>query len=103
MAKECVKGVGDGRITALFSDPGNWIQGTFAMDKMGDFVCANHPDAVCFCLSGALLRMYPGMFGSEQYKQTVDAVKKLGYCQVFHFNDDVTHAEVLNLCKELNL
>ena len=40
----------------LIRDRDNWTQGTMARDKNGKGVLAYSPDAVCFCVTGALTR-----------------------------------------------
>jgi hypothetical protein len=41
---------------ALVSPPGTWIQKDIAKDAAGDGISAFNPDAVCFCMMGAIHR-----------------------------------------------
>jgi hypothetical protein len=40
----------------LLAQPGKWTQGRNARDADGDAARVNDPEAVCFCLQGALIK-----------------------------------------------
>lgn len=45
------------KIKELFSDPSKWAQGHYGLTAEGDTCFGSDPDAVCFCLSGAVSRI----------------------------------------------
>jgi hypothetical protein len=56
------------KLKELLSSPDKWIQGHYALDAEGDVIDAQDPDAVCFCLQGAIRRCYND--GKEPYRFT---------------------------------
>lgn len=101
----------------LLSEPHRWTQHAMAKDADGTILGAlpgywsdsvdsvKHPDAVCFCADGALMRVAPD---EPSYlaarSQLIEAVERLGYGSNTHvfYNDFTgrTHDQVLNLFDE---
>jgi hypothetical protein len=46
------------KIKELLTDESKWTQGSFARDKDGNKVGLATPEAVCWCISGAVMRCY---------------------------------------------
>jgi len=88
---------------ALLADPAHWTKRAFARNQHGEPVSTFNPDAVCYCLVGALSKVLKEhqMFTDD----TVYLVERLlrstvaeisgGTQSVSQFNDSHEHAEVL--------
>lgn len=51
-------------VAGLLKDPKRWIKGDMARtSKRGPFVPTTHPEAQCFCLAGAVYRVYSARGG----------------------------------------
>jgi len=79
--------------------PENWLQGEFAK-KAGGYVCnSGDPDAVCWCLSGAINAADTALGGLDDvdwlYMQGV--VYRACACSIVDYNDTHTHPEVLEV------
>jgi hypothetical protein len=92
---------------ALISDPEQWVQQHMALNAQGCPCPADDPDAVCWCLFGAITKVceaLPGDFDSKLYARVDVAELLYGILargvSVMMFNDNSTHAEVLELCDE---
>lgn len=59
------------KIKELFSSKEKWIKGMYASNEEKLYTNILSPDAVCFCLEGALYRCY------IDNKQNIDARKKI--------------------------
>ncbi len=84
----------------LLATPDKWTKGAFARDRFGEVVEANSPDAVCFCIHGAMGRCYRG------YSEQLDQLRaKLDVAVVMDWHDapERTHEEVLAVLKELDI
>ncbi len=86
----------------LLSDPTKWTQGESARDEHGNKCSALEPQAVCFCLLGAMNRCYPGQTFTEAYNKLA---KNVPNGDIADWNDDVmrTHPQVLALITELDI
>jgi len=77
-----------------------WCREAFARDKDGN-PCVFHgghpPDAVSFCIRGALMYVEAGETDANEV--LMDILKKQNYCWPTEFNDDpkTTHKMVLDL------
>ncbi len=96
----------------LIKTPKQWTQGMYAKDADGDKCNYNSPNAVCFCLSGALNRAYeldtdviggnpPHMYW---YARTAILQAIMNNCDspinmvdMPTFNDSHSHADVIEL------
>jgi hypothetical protein len=97
----------------LIASEVNWTKQVEARDERGRQVLATSPDAVCFCLMGALRRIsYKdcGVIPRPPYPSFVayyDTIAALNKClpsdpkrpneTIVSFNDSHTHADVISL------
>lgn len=88
-------------VRELLADPARWCQGTAARDSGGREVYVEEPDAVRFCLTGALWKVY-GMTGPALYHaiQAVSDVNPDVKDALGQWNDSHTHADVLALVEK---
>lgn len=97
-------------VQELLSDPARWARCQVAANKAGETVCANHPEAVRWCVLGAVEKVY-GFEDLPKVKHIKGrlraAVAEMFGCprQVSDWNDDYsrTHEEVLALVTQLNI
>lgn len=66
-----------------------WTAGAYARRADGLIVWPSHPDAICWCLSGAVMKLYPQELGThklndELYYAVVNNTEMHG---VIHLND----------------
>lgn len=77
------------KLQELFTDESKWCQGAIAKNAKGDNTCFNDPEAVCWCLLGAILKF------SEHPCQLTDEIHSKGNIPyIADFNDAPNH----NLC-----
>lgn len=72
----------------LLAEPEHWTQGWFARDKYGMQCQPASKEAVCFCLTGASIRV------SGEFKPPL-SLRILLPEHMFDFNDRHSHAEVI--------
>lgn len=75
----------------LIERPESWTQGWFAKNASGLSTYADHDDAVCWCASGALIRVAPPGHRAPA-RNLLDSAA--GVC-IEEFNDSHSHADVL--------
>jgi hypothetical protein len=98
------------RTRELLAEPENWLQGRSASDARGSPVQTTHPDACCFCLTGAIDAAGVGLLADNSYCVIQGVAYRLskltGLCRKLSpaialpmWNDDATrtHADVLAL------
>lgn len=79
-------------IRELLEDPAHWIQGSYARNRPdGKVVPPLHPDATCWCLDGAVIRVVP-----PKWRYAV-RMALVGTGKACTWNDapERTHADVL--------
>lgn len=94
----------------LLEDPRRWTKGTFARNIEGFEVSASNPDAVCWCLEGAIAKIVGDEIaasdeGSIFYTPLFNVIAaclstaEIEGSGIAGFNDaeDTTHQDVLNL------
>ena len=96
----------------LLEKPENWTQRANARDANGRDISSYHPDAVCWCLFGAVNKCY-GITPERQNVevklihslQVAPTQERRGYGSYIVWNDakERTHQEVLDLCRELDI
>mgnify|MGYP001617979934 CR=1 FL=1 len=103
----------------LLGDESKWCQKSFAVDVHGLGICAGDPQAVAWCLDGALLRCYY-VEAHTRDQSPADTRYSSVYCQVADalqagepgiwggvsvWNDDPTrtYADVVGLLKRLDI
>ena len=84
-------------VAELFEDPKRWIKENMSTDIQGNPTNVN--EAVCWCLMGAMLKIYP------KYTHAWDAVINELNGKLITWNDapERTHEEVIALCKKLGI
>ena len=90
------------RAWKLLEDPKRWTRGVFARDEAGKKVQSTDESAVCFCVMGAISRVY----GTDRSRLWEKVVLSRPYTlSIPEWNDDpgTTHAEVVGLLKELDV
>jgi hypothetical protein len=108
-----------GPVTELFSDRSRWAKGSLARNAAGKSLSGyavappdnplqsyvDHPDAVAWCLRGAMMKCYSGLELSMKTADVVLALRQRGYTGIAAFNDDrnTKWEDVLSLVKELSL
>lgn len=89
------------RARALIATPQTWTQGEFARDANGQPVNWRSPDAVQFCLWGALNRAAYEMTGNKRQSiplaDHAAAALRNGRTSLSGVNDRGTHIDVLRL------
>lgn len=94
------------RARALIAQPETWTQNAYARDSDGTPIVSNSPDAVCWCLTGAIYRVItPGSYlGNPDYLAATDALSDALPAHVTSedltvWNDTPrrTHQQILNL------
>lgn len=76
----------------LINTPERWTKGCLARTQQGDPTIVDDPDAVCFCMLGALAKVSQGQnhyTGEILYEELEEPIS--------NFNDDenTTHADVM--------
>jgi hypothetical protein len=85
----------------LLSDPATWIKGDYAVNKDGECIRPEHPDACQFCVEGARMRSVAPLEGWDcvlVFRQLTCALPN-GFGNIPAFNDhpDTKHEDVLAL------
>lgn len=89
-------------VAELLADEKRWTQGEFAKTASGQGCVPHNPNAVCFCLWGAMTRVYQSRDAHDKAVEKLQAV--IGRHQrIAQFNDTHTHAEVLAAVKEAGI
>lgn len=91
-------------IRGLLTDKARWTKGSCALDKQGEVCWIKSDEATCFCLFGALSRVYDKDAYAEVYNKINDHIRKTTeFNSMPDFNDSSTHEEVLALVMELKV
>ena len=91
------------KLRSLYSKPGTWTQCALARTADGKGVMSDHPNAVSFCLVGAICRFYPGR--TAEIIQLLEKDKAVAPRDIVAWNNapSRTQREVMNLCRRLGL
>lgn len=86
-------------VLELLSDPAHWTQGFLALDADGISVDPESTRATCWCLEGAIQKCYP------RHEDYLEVRTKLAQHGINHitFNDNHSHAEVLDLIRRVRI
>lgn len=95
----------------LLEDPNHWTQGTYARNKYGDQAISYSDEATCFCLLGAIYRVYAG--SPDKVNNAIGRLSeefvKMGLPQdcgnwvTWQDERETTHEEVLELVKRAGI
>ena len=95
------------KVYQLIEKPENWTQKAYMRDANGhdiggdshSLLGSDHPEACSFCILGAGLKF--GLKTEDMYDALVPVMwqKYKALCSPNEFNDDRTHAEVLELLR----
>ena len=92
----------------LLSTPDRWCKGNWAKDARGQVTKASGPDAVCWCLTGALWRIYmdrPHAYAAVKDRVVSVLERRTGRGGLVAFNDDfrTSYEDVIAVLKEANV
>lgn len=88
-------------VKELLSDPERWTKNWYAHDAQGGSINAQNREAACWCMLGAIIRVYGhGEMATTARHRLRDVIKKhYGEFDVARINDreSTTHADVMNI------
>jgi hypothetical protein len=90
----------------LLSDSSKWTKGAGARDNDGIRCSPASPDAVCWCLFGAITRCYDNPFQiAAMVEKLISETYNEGYYKAESFNDapDTTYNDIISLLKEADV
>lgn len=91
------------KIWKLLDKPEKWTKHELARFEEGQFCAVTDPEAVCWCLEGACRKIY----GSDpEYEIVMGRIREALQVEQIHvWNDssEIGHADVLAVCKELDI
>ena len=93
-------------VKELLSSPDKWTQNAFARDAYAVSLNACNPDAVCWCLSGAILTTYEDEDIEEVWCKLTEVIRRRsGHRDVVGFNDShqTTFKEIRAVIEEANI
>lgn len=78
------------KIKELLNSPEKWTQSAYAKDAVGDSCSSTEPQAVCWCLLGAIHRCYPEPKESDKVWRKILAAITLEshFVSISSFNDN---------------
>lgn len=93
------------KIKELLTDETKWTKGSFAKDKYCTAVFATSSNAICWCLSGAMIKCYSGDEYISVSKLVSNRLRRLSFGDIIKFNDDseITFENVRNLIEGLDI
>lgn len=91
------------KISTLLNRKSKWTKSAFARDIDGKVVKHNSPEAVCWCLSGAVDKCYPDSAKNTEVRKAIH--KELGHCGMMFWNDNLktTYTQVRTLVRKLKI
>ncbi len=91
------------KIRDIFADPNRWCKRRFAQDAQGNPVLIQDPNAVCWCLAGALDLCYP-VDNRPSFMNVVGRIyDKIGTVSISLWNDKHGYDKVKALVDELDI
>jgi hypothetical protein len=83
----------------ILSDPNRWLQGVGARDASGEAVYPKSPNAVSWCLLGAIYHCTATQY---EYAKVLDYLKRAQGDDIplWEFNDSVDHRSIIDLVKK---
>ena len=90
-------------VAELLADPVRWTTSKMARNAMGTSVLINAADACCWCLLGAIAKVYGWQGNQEALLKVSNVLGVVGPHAISHFNDHATHAEVLDIVRRAGI
>lgn len=100
------------KVKTLLADPKRWIKGSYARDDKSRSVLVHSPRAICWCLSGAVCKIYRNPNDRAMVRNIIEtSILKLVKLNKLHvpvsivgFNDFplTTHKDVMKVLKDAN-
>lgn len=103
-------------VLELLSDPSRWIKGETAKMENGMYCSSQHPDAVRFCLAGAIERIYGMPLHNYHYDEARQKLIKVfdkkgflpqdhNYYDYIYVNDDpdFTYAQMIECVRQAGI
>lgn len=90
----------------LFSNRKHWTTEAYARSTTGRVVKSESPDAVCWCLRGAVYKCYPQSEAQDRVLKKLDRfLRGSGFYNIVFFNDspDTTFDQIQRLVKLANV
>lgn len=91
------------KVSELLNDSSRWIKGEYARNSTGKEVDEYSPEAVCFCLHGAIQRCYPHFNTCQEVVAKVKA--EIFPITITSFNDapSTTFSDIQTLVTKLDI
>jgi hypothetical protein len=95
-------------LSTILTDKDTWIKCRLVANKNDDYAECNSPEAVKFCIMGALLHLYKNKANNTEYNEDVNKLNEYarvaGYVNVVDLNNDskTTFADIQNLISDLS-
>lgn len=84
----------------LLEKPEAWTKGAAARDRDGRSVDFNHPDAICWCVTGAIEKCYPCNISNRDARNRLKAaVRAVDWIHKWNDAQTTTHSQVLEVLK----
>jgi hypothetical protein len=93
-------------VRGLLSNPARWTTKAIARNSEGFTVNVQSKEATCFCLLGAVYRVYgKSEFPTDipQLATIYKELSKLGHDSLTGFNDTTSYEDVIKLVKKLKI
>ncbi len=90
------------KIKQLLSKKSRWCKRMFAQDQNGVAVSSGSPDAVSWCLLGAVNKCYEHGEAHSALRKLIQALPK-GFDSLSQFNDTVTFNRLQTLLRKANV
>ena len=89
-------------VAELLSDESKWTRHFYARDSKGQCVNPEEPEAVSWCLVGALTKCYgrEPPFTSFKYQKVRNLIKAISNHQVIAYNDSHTYEEIMEIVRK---
>jgi hypothetical protein len=98
------------KVKTLLADPKRWCKGYYAVDSNGKISTPLNPEAVCWCLSGAVKKIYTSLDSLNAiHRKLRDSVEKLYPLRfagnIIAFNDaqETTYKDIMKVLKDANV
>jgi hypothetical protein len=94
-------------VQELLSQPSRWTTRQYARNSHGDHVKPYDPHATCWCLVGAIDKVYPDQSNAnvaiEKVRTVLTTKYRHEFPNVIEFNDNHNYSEVLEVVTLANI